>query len=366
MGLPELTFTLKKAAETVSTRISRGAIALILRDAKANGVHVVCQESDIPTTLGADNIAYIKRTLMGYINRPSAVYVSVVPAAGTIAAGFSALAAYTYDYIAGPSDISAEDATALAALVKERRKLRYIGKAVLPNTAADYEGVINFVSAGIAAGGKTAFSAAAYCSRIAGMLAGTPAQCSATYAQLSEVTGVTATENPDAAVDAGKLFIIDDGRVRKLSRAVTSKVTIGDTEPEALKKIKMTAAIDLIRYYAVSSVEDDYFGKCANTYDDKCVLLLALQDYLKSLEDSKVLESGSSGAVLDADATRKYLITAAGDDATEAERIKKLSDNEVIKENTGSKVFLKLYGNIMDAMEDFAIVFEVSPSVIAA
>ena len=103
MGLPELTFTLKKAAETVSTRISRGAVALILRDAKANGVHVVCQESDIPTTLGADNIAYIKRTLMGYINRPSAVYVSVVPAAGTIAAGFSALAAYTYDYIAGPS-----------------------------------------------------------------------------------------------------------------------------------------------------------------------------------------------------------------------------------------------------------------------
>ena len=218
----------------------------------------------------------------------------------------------------------------------------------------------------LVAGGKTTFSAAAYCSRIAGMLAGTPAQCSATYAQLSEVTSVTATENPDAAVDAGKLFIIDDGRVRKLSRAVTSKVTIGDTEPEALKKIKMTAAIDLIRYYAVSSVEDDYFGKCANTYDDKCVLLLALQDYLKSLEDSKVLESGSSGAVLDADATRKYLITAAGDDATEAERIKKLSDNEVIKENTGSKVFLKLYGNIMDAMEDFAIVFEVSPSVIAA
>lgn len=159
MGLPELTFTLKKAAETVSTRISRGAVALILRDAKANGVHVVCQESDIPTTLGADNIAYIKRTLMGYINRPSAVYVSVVPAAGTIAAGFGALSAYTYDYIAGPPDISAEDATALAALVKERRKLRYIGKAVLPNTAADYEGVINFVSAGIAAGGKTAFSA---------------------------------------------------------------------------------------------------------------------------------------------------------------------------------------------------------------
>ena len=349
------------ASSNKVTDLAGSGIAVNSQNARAFIQYISDMEN-----LNYDLIPEKKSTLMGYINRPSAVYVSVVPAAGTIAAGFSALAAYTYDYIAGPSDISAEDATALAALVKERRKLRYIGKAVLPNTAADYEGVINFVSAGIAAGGKTAFSAAAYCSRIAGMLAGTPAQCSATYAQLSEVTGVTATENPDAAVDAGKLFIIDDGRVRKLSRAVTSKVTIGDTEPEALKKIKMTAAIDLIRYYAVSSVEDDYFGKCANTYDDKCVLLLALQDYLKSLEDSKVLESGSSGAVLDADATRKYLITAAGDDATEAERIKKLSDNEVIKENTGSKVFLKLYGNIMDAMEDFAIVFEVSPSVIAA
>lgn len=68
MGLPELTFTLKKAAETVSTRISRGAVALILRDAKANGVHVVCQESDIPTTLGADNIAYIKRSGLQHIH----------------------------------------------------------------------------------------------------------------------------------------------------------------------------------------------------------------------------------------------------------------------------------------------------------
>lgn len=104
MGLPELTFTLKKAAETVSTRISRGAVALILRDSKANGVHVVCQESDIPTTLGADNIAYIKRALMGYINRPSAVYVSVVARRRERSRRASARwRAYTYDYIAGPA-----------------------------------------------------------------------------------------------------------------------------------------------------------------------------------------------------------------------------------------------------------------------
>ena len=49
MGLPELTFTLKKAVETVSTRISRGAVALILRDAKANGVHLSLIHISEPT-----------------------------------------------------------------------------------------------------------------------------------------------------------------------------------------------------------------------------------------------------------------------------------------------------------------------------
>ena len=38
MGLPELTFSLKKAADNVATRVSSGIVAMILRDAKANGL----------------------------------------------------------------------------------------------------------------------------------------------------------------------------------------------------------------------------------------------------------------------------------------------------------------------------------------
>lgn len=36
MGLPELTFSLKKAADNVAARVSSGIVAMILRDAKAN------------------------------------------------------------------------------------------------------------------------------------------------------------------------------------------------------------------------------------------------------------------------------------------------------------------------------------------
>lgn len=357
MGLPELTFSLQKAAQTVAARVSAGIVGLILRDANANGIYTIHRESDIPAELGVANIDAIKRAMVGYINKPTVIYACVIGTDDDIGDGFSALSAYSYDYLAGPVDITSADATALAALVKAQRKKRYVGKAVLPATAADDEGVINFTATGILSGTST-FTAAQYAGRIAGVLAGTPADCSATYAALSELTGVDAVEDADAAVDAGKLILLDDGRQVKLGRAVTSKVTLGDGEPELLKKIKMVAAVDFIRYYGITTVEDEYLGKCANTYDNKCILLAALRDFLGDLEAQSVLVAGSSGAELDAEAIRAYLLEASAGNATEESRIKALTDEELRKEDTGSHVFLLLYGRALDAMEDFHIVLE--------
>ena len=46
------------------------------------------------------------------------------------------------------------------------------------------------------------------------------------------------------------------------------------------------------------------------------------------------------------------------DGAQETEQIKALSDGELRKEDTGSSVFLRLYGRVVDAMEDFHITLE--------
>lgn len=359
MGLPELTFALKKAADNVATRVSAGIVAMILRDAKANGLHTINRESDIPSELGVDNINAIKRAMMGYITKPAVIYVSVISAEADISTGFQALAAHSYDYLVGPVDMEAGDAETLSDLVKAQRVKRYIGKAVLPNVTADDEGVINFVATGMKAG-DTSFTTASYSSRIAGVLAGTPAYCSATYAALPEVTGVDTLADPDSAVDAGKLFLIDDGRQVKLSRAVTSKTTLAEDDPDMLKKIKLVAALDLIRYYAITTVEDEYLGKCANTYDNKCILLVAFSDFFASLEAQNVIQEGSSGAELDADAIRTYLLGIAEEagDTEEIARIKALTDEALRKEDTGSHVFLYLYGHVLDAMEDFHITLE--------
>ena len=367
MGLPQLTFELQKAASTVVARTTQSIVGMILKDTKALGVHVIYQENDIPTELGADNVAYIKRALIGHINRPLCIYLAVVDStSGTVSGGFADLGQYSYDYLVGPPDIASPDTTNLATLVINQRKNRYIGKLVLPNTASDNEGVINFTASNIKVG-STTYDAGDYASRIAGVLAGTPADCSATNAPLPEVTGVDAVEDPDDAIDDGELILVNDGRQVKLSRAVTSLVTQGD-KPAALKKIKAVAAVDLIRYYALTTIEDNYLGKCANTYDNKCILLTALRGYLQTLENGDVLLEKSSGAELDATAIREFLIdqaTTAGD-ADEVNRIKALDDAAVIKEDTGSYVFIRIYGYVLDAMEDFAVVLEVSNGLMAA
>ena len=367
MGLPQLTFELQKAASTVVARTTQSIVGMILKDTKALGVHVIYQENDIPTELGADNVAYIKRALIGHINRPLCIYLAVVDStSGTVSGGFSDLGQYSYDYLVGPPDIASPDTTNLATLVINQRKNRYIGKLVLPNTASDNEGVINFTASNIKVG-STTYDAGDYASRIAGVLAGTPADCSATNAPLPEVTGVDAVEDPDDAIDDGELILVNDGRQVKLSRAVTSLVTQGD-KPAALKKIKAVAAVDLIRYYALTTIEDNYLGKCANTYDNKCILLAALRGYLQTLEDGDVLLEKSSSAELDATAIREYLIgqaTTAGN-TDEVNRIKALDDAEVIREDTGSYVFIRLAGYVLDAMEDFAIILEVSNGLLAA
>lgn len=108
-----------------------------------------------------------------------------------------------------------------------------------------------------------------------------------------------------------------------MARAVNSKTTIGEGETEILKKIKAIETIDLIHYYAVTTADDEYRGQCANNYDNKCLLIAALRTFLQDLEPD-VLAEGTSGADIDLEATRAYLIeegvdvTDMSDDETAA------------------------------------------------
>ena len=357
MGLPELSFAYSAAAQTASNRSKKGIVALILRDTGLeSGVYTVSHNSDIPAELGSENKDYVRRALIGYVNTPSKVLLAVLPSGDgesdpAPADGLALLTAMDYDYVAGPPDLTAEEAAAIALKVKELRQKNYIGKAVLPKTATDSEFIVNFSAEEIAVGEKIC-TAAEYCSRIAGILAGTPAEGSATGAALPEVSGVKARTEQELneAIDQGQLTLYHDGRKIRLGRAVNSKTTVGAGENDSMKKIKVIETIDLIHYYAITTAEDEYLGQCANTYDNKMVLLASLRSYLKDLEDESLLEAGSSGAELDVEAIRAYL-------KAEGVNVADLSQEQLCRHRTGSYVFISLYGTVLDAMEDFRIGF---------
>ena len=350
LGMPTLTITIKKAAQTVAARLKDGVVAMIVRDAtETPGLYVVGDAADIPSKLAVNTAASVERALLGGINRPQKVLLSVIGASDDVVTkGAAALASSDFDYLAAPDDVDEEEMEALVEWLDGIRAKYSVGKAVLPDHAADNMAVINFSASGIQADGTT-YTGAQYCSRIAGLLAGTPLSNSATSAVLSEVAGVDEVADPDAAVAAGKLILVYDGRKTKLGRAVNSMTTVPTDQSESLKKIKIVAAVDLIRREAKMLVDDQYTGQ-GNSYDSKLVMVAAFQDFLTQLEAEGVLQDGSGYAELNLEKQRAWLKEQGVD-------VSSMSDQDILKADTGPYIWIKMGGTILDGMEDFDLEF---------
>jgi len=347
MGLPSINIVFKTAASTAVQRSQRGIVGVILKDSALTGAKVMADDSEIPSGLSEVNKDYLEKTFMGYENKPQKVLAYGLAADATdFTAALNYFATQKFNYLVGPPDCSADEAKAIADWIKSQRtdnKRTY--KAVLPNTAADSEGIINFTTDGIAAG--KIYTAAEYCGRIAGLIAGTPIKIACTFAPLPEVTDVTRLTNAQmgAAIDAGQFIIFHDGEKVKAGRGVNSLQTVTDDKGEAFKKIKIIDAIDMMEDDIRLLTQDNYFGKYPNSYDNKCLLITAIQDYFTELEKGGVLSSGTSNVEIDIDKTKEYLKGQKKD-------ISGMSDQQIKTAETGTHVFLKGTVGILDTIED--------------
>ena len=346
MGLPNINIEFKTTAASAIERSERGVVGIIIKDAASNGAFTLKKTSQIPATLGVANKNYVERAFLGYINPPKKVILYVEPSAATnLNEGLDYMATQTIDYLVGPPDITTEESTAVVTWVKAQRADGYTPKAVLPDIAADSEAIINFTTSGIMIG-STEYTAAQYCSRIAGLIAGTPLTISCTYAPLTEVTSVdTLTKNAiDTAIEAGKFVIFYDGEKVKVGRGVNSLQTTTEDKGNAFKKIKIVEAVDMMNSDIRMTAQDSYIGKYSNSYDNKCLLISAIKGYFSTLETQGVLKSGST-VEIDTDVQEDYLQTQGIDtDDMTAQDIKEA--------NTGDKVFLTASASILDAIED--------------
>lgn len=362
MGAPTVTIIFLEKAASAIERSERGIVALGLRDtATVAGSHVVYSVDDIPNGLSADNKQFVKDALVGYQKAPKKVLVYVMDTAGTVDTEYTKLLTYLaterFDWLAIPTVETDNKASDIATWIKGQRdnEDRRV-KAVLPNTAADSDGIVNVTTKLYR--GETEITAEKSAPRIAGLIAGTPMTISCTYAPLTDFTDCERMnrEARDAAVDAGKLIPWWDGEKVKVCRGVNSFVTTTGTKGASFKKIKIVEIMDMIHDDIKSTAEDNYIGKYANSYDNKCLLIGAINAYFGSLVQEGIIASGL--CEIDVVSQRNYLKGLGKkvilEDGTEKD-VNDCTDDEIKSANTGSKVFLKANLSILDAIEDISM-----------
>lgn len=349
MGMPSISITFTELASTAIARGERGIIAMILKDAVPAVNPVVCASAvDVPTSLSAESQEQIKLALMGYVNAPLRVVAYVIP---TEAENYNEALNYfktiKFDYLVIPTVETDGLAQDIVSYVKAERAENKLIKAILPNTVADTEGVINYATEKVMVNDKE-YTTEKYCARIAGIIAGTPLAISCTYAPLSELTDCSrlTKSQMDDAVDAGKLIVWWDGEKVKTARGVNSLTTLTQGKNTQFQKIKIVDTIDMIANDIRMTCEDNYLGKYANSYDNKCLLLSAIGNYFDGLMDESILQSYQ--LEIDIDANRSYLKGKGVD-------VDSMSDDEIKQANTGSFVYMKATLSILDAIEDIVL-----------
>lgn len=381
MGAPSIDISFIEKAIAAVTRSERGIVLLWVRDTlptlTANPATVVTA-SDIPDGLSDATVEQVKLAMIGYINAPKKVLVYGMGIGedadeAAVEDGYKkameASETIRFDYLAAPTAETDGKTEDIASWIKTMRgNKRKMIKAVLPNTPADSEGVINFTTEkcvktetvtdkdGVKTTVDTEYTAEQYCARIAGLIAGTPMTIACTYAPLPELSDCTRLTDIDKPVDDGELIVFYDGEKVKVVRGVNSFVTTIDGKGDSFKKIKIVEAMDMINDDIVKTAQDSYLGKYANSYSNKCLLISAISSYFAQLKRDGIVSSYSIG--LDAEAIRIYLKgkgLQATLDSGEIKEVDDCSDEEVVEADTGSNVFLTGNVKILDAIEDIKL-----------
>lgn len=399
LGMPSISITFREKGIEAIERSKRGIVALLLEVepalyAKLYTQHtyqdetvdalsvpeVIYTTDDIPAELDDVNKDYITKCLLGYQKTPYRIKLYLQPkkvdkevtegegteattttitaetqnaAADKFADTLAILATDRWDYLAIPT-IRTEQLESVGTWLKTNRENKSKrSKVVLPSYAGDYEGIINFANTKIVTATKE-YTPAEYTARIAGLIAGTPMTISTTYAPLPEVIDCdkhTPDEN-DEKVNQGQFFIWWDGEKFKMSRAMNSLVTTTQDKGEGYQTIKIVDIMDMMYDDIKKTAQDSYIGKYTNDYDNKCLLITAIQGYFQELENGRLLKKKYSQVDIDVEAVKTYQLKHG---LYTKEELANMSDQEIKELDTKKKVFLTAKVKILDAMEDIEL-----------
>lgn len=349
MGLPVIDISFKQLAKTAMIRSERGIVALILKDTTKTSL-TVFDEGDIPSNLSEANKNLIKDVLKG---SPNKIEVYVLGSEGQISEALTYFEGVEFNLMCMPSAES-NDITSIKSFIKKMNEVvKYKCDAILANEEADSEAIINYTADGIVVGGKSV-TTANHTARIAGLIEGTPLHQSVTFATLSDVDSIEnlTKEEADRRIDAGELILVREmGKVR-VAKGVNSLTTLTDVKGNVFQKIKLRKTLNLIHNDLRRVIVEKYIGKVPNNYDNKCILITEIKNYLDELATEQLIEKVNEVGI-DLIAQKKWL-----KDNTNLD-INNMTDQEIKEANTQSNVFLAISLKVVDAMEDIVIAVEI-------
>ena len=349
MGTPQIIIQFLKKSATLIRRSGRGMAVLILKDEtqeQTMNPYMGIDEVD-PEDWTEKNYDYIKMTFKSEPNQVLCVRAVMKEGAIDVRGSLELVRYINFDYLTSPYFEKA-DGDVVKAFIKKIRDEGKKAKAVLADYEADCEALINFATPAVTVvwdDVPVTYTAREYCCRIAGILAAVPLTQSSTYYELKEIVDAACFDDADAEIDKGKLIIIFDGNRYKIARGVTSLQTISEEHPRDFMKIKVVEGADIIRYDIRTTFEEDFVGKLNNTYDNKQLLIGAINQYLKDLEDTVVDKENDHYVELDMEAILKWL----RNDGVDTDD---LTEQEIKEANTGSTIFLAGKIKLLDAVED--------------
>ncbi len=342
---PSVNIAFIEKAISAIARGDRGIVVVAIRQDVVIETTTVTSVADIPESVEADNAQQIKWALKGYQYAPKKVIIYCMDASKTIAEQYNKLMkdleTMKWTWLVIPTVATDKKSDDIASWIKSCRDNKKLFKAVLPTTKADNEGVVNVTSSLTVDG--TEYAPEKICSRVAGLIAGTPITISCTYAPLNDFDDCTRLTDEDTPVGNGEFIFTNDGEKVKVVRGVTSFTTTTDTKGDSFKKIKLVELMDMIADDIRATAQDSYLGKYANSYDNKCLLITAINAYFAQLVSDGALQSGS--CAIDVTATKNYL--EGKGTSTEG-----MTDEEIKQSNTGSNVFLTATISMLDSIED--------------
>ncbi len=355
MGIPSINIVFSEAAAATAAASGKGIVALIVKDINETGGHTMTRASQIPSKLTESNKEYIKRAFIGYEKIPSKVLLYVIDSGEnseeTLDTALDYFATQRFDWLAAMPDVSAAECKSIAEWIDAQRdEYHAICKAVLPNYAADSDAVCNFTGQGYV--GDKALSPGELCSRIAGILAGTPFNMSATYAPINELSDIVRLKESEAntKTDNGELILLHDGEKVKLGRAVTSLKTLTAQKGASCKKVHIVDLKDRMDF-DLRQLSADTIGKYSNSYDNQCILLTAISSYMERMEADGLVKNGWSVA-FDLEAKAAWLEENGVD-------ISVLDEDAIRQHESGSHVFIVIRCKLLDTIEDIAILINI-------